>query len=52
MNQIEKILLDIENLRIEMYKAMKEENYKITPKIVTISQRLDRLLVEYSRMKL
>ncbi|RII35496.1 aspartyl-phosphate phosphatase Spo0E family protein [Clostridium chromiireducens] len=42
---------NIENLRNELYKLL-DANKLTNIKIVTISQRLDELIVEYSKYKL
>ena len=51
MNELDKLSLDIENLRQEMHDLIEKEDYIISPEIIIISQRLDELIVKYNIMK-
>ena len=50
MNRIDQLSCDIENVRQEMHESIEKEHYIISSKSVTISQRLDNLIVEYNLM--
>lgn len=52
MNKLDKLSLDIENLRQEMNDLIEKEQHIISPEIIIISQKLDELIVEYNIMKI
>lgn len=53
MNKLYKMSLDIEKLRKELYRLIEIENHVMTsPEIVTASQKLDELIVEYNKLKI
>lgn len=52
MNKLDKLSLDIENLRQEMHDLIEKEQYLISPEIIIMSQKLDELIVEYDIIKL
>lgn len=47
MNKLDKLSRDIENLRQEMHQTIISEKDILSCKVLTKSQRLDKLIVEH-----
>ena len=51
LNELEKMSLNIENLRQEMHELMEKEHHIISPEIIIISQELDELIIKYNNIR-
>lgn len=50
MHEIEDILREIEELRVELVKAIEKKKNLLDPDIIKESQKLDSILNEYNKM--
>lgn len=50
MNRIDALARKIEELRLDLYSAMEEERSLIDPKVIEVSESLDKALIKYYRV--
>jgi hypothetical protein len=50
MNNMESLRISIEKLKIELNHLIERKNFVLDDEVLTLSQKIDRLLIDYMRL--